>query len=666
MKAYMQRMGRSLMLPVATLPVAALFMGIGYWIDPNGWGGNNVLSAFLIKAGSTILDNLGILFAVGLALGMSKDKDGASALSGLVAFLTPITLLSPAAVAMFTKVDEKKVNVAFQAINNKNVFIGILAGLVAAAMYNRFSGVKLPMALSFFSGKRLVPIVTTGLMAAISALLIFVWPFVYTGLVNFGELISGMGALGAGLYGFFNRLLIPTGLHHALNNVFWFNLAGIDDIGKFWSSQGVKGVTGMYQAGFFPVMMFGLPAGALAIYQCARPEKKKVTASLMLAAAFASFFTGVTEPLEFSFMFVAWPLYVVHAVLTGISMFIAATFHWTAGFNFSAGLIDFVLSLRVPIANKPYMLLLLGLIMGVVYYFTFMFVIKKFNLMTPGREEGNGEETESIDPFTKGNDKYAVLADEIYNALGGAANVTSIDNCTTRLRLQVADTGTVDQAKIKATGVPGVKVIDGKNIQVIVGTDVQFVADEMSKLHQGGPRPTKGEHLTAPVAPEAAPKATTSEPVSKTNELYAVATGKLIPITEVADDVFSAKMMGDGFAVIPENGEIFAPIAGTISSIFPTKHALGIKTASGLEVLLHMGLDTVSLKGEPFNILVKEGQQVNRGQLVANVDLAAVKAAGLKTDMIVAVTNGDQMKAISVEASQEVKANAEIGTVESK
>lgn len=292
MKAYMQRMGRSLMLPVATLPVAALFMGIGYWIDPSGWGGNNLLAAFLIKAGGTILDNLGVLFAVGLALGMSKDKDGAAALSGLVAFLTPMTLVNSDAVAMFTKVAVEDVNIAFAAINFKNVFVGILAGLVAAAMYNRFSGVKLPMALSFFSGKRLVPIVTAGLMAAISAALIFVWPPVYNGLVSFGELISGMGPIGAGLYGLFNRLLIPTGLHHALNNVFWFNLAGIDDIGKFWASEGVRGITGRYQAGFFPVMMFGLPAGALAIYQCAKPEKKKVTASLMVAAAFASFSQG--------------------------------------------------------------------------------------------------------------------------------------------------------------------------------------------------------------------------------------------------------------------------------------------------------------------------------------------------------------------------------------
>ncbi|MBO0431780.1 N-acetylglucosamine-specific PTS transporter subunit IIBC [Enterococcus sp. DIV0660C] len=655
MKAYMQRMGRSLMLPVATLPVAALFMGIGYWIDPSGWGGNNILAAFLIKAGSTILDNLGLLFAVGLALGMSKDKDGSSALAGLVAFLTPMTLVSSASVALFTKVDVEQVNVAFGAINNKNVFIGILAGLVAAAMYNRFSKVKLPMALSFFSGKRAVPIVTAGVMTLISALLIFIWPPVYNTLVSFGELISGMGAVGAGLYGFFNRLLIPTGLHHALNNVFWFNLAGIDDIGKFWASEGTKGITGMYQAGFFPVMMFGLPAGALAIYQCARPEKKKQTASLMLAAAFASFFTGVTEPLEFSFMFVAWPLYVVHAALTGISMFVAALFHWTAGFNFSAGFIDFFLSLRVPIANKPYMLILLGLVMAVVYYVTFMFVIKKFNLMTPGREEGTGEETPDL---ATGNDKFSALADNIYAALGGASNVTSIDNCTTRLRLQVKDTKQVDQSKIKATGVPGVKVIDDQNIQVIVGTEVQFVADEMSKLHGSPVNQSAGtvvvtEEISKPEGPQ-------------TQDVYAVATGKVIPITEVGDEVFSQKMMGDGFAVIPESGEIFAPVAGKVTSVFPTKHAIGLVTDSGIEVLVHMGIDTVQLNGEPFTVFVKEGQQVGRGQMLAKVDLASLKANGKEADMIVVFTNPDSIDTFSVTTGQEGEVNEIIGTVTSK
>lgn len=656
MKAYLQRIGRSLMLPVATLPVAALFMGIGYWIDPSGWGGNNILAAFLIKAGGTILDNLGILFAVGLAYGMSKDKDGAAALAGLVAFLTPMTLVNKAAVALFTKVDPEKVNVAFDAINNKNVFIGILAGLVAAALYNRFSGVKLPMALSFFSGKRAVPIVTAGAMALISALLIFIWPPVYNALVSFGELISSMGPLGAGLYGFFNRLLIPTGLHHALNNVFWFNLAGIDDIGKFWASEGTKGITGMYQAGFFPVMMFGLPAGALAIYQCARPEKKKVTASLMVAAAFASFFTGVTEPLEFSFMFVAWPLYVVHAALTGISMFVAAFFHWTAGFNFSAGFIDFFLSLRVPIANKPYMLIVFGLIMAVVYYFTFLFVIKKFNLMTPGREEVEEEAAEDIDPFVaSGDDKFATMANQIYNALGGAANVTSIDNCTTRLRLQVKDTETVDQSKIKRTGVPGVKVIDGQNIQVIVGTEVQFVADEMKQLHHGGARPAATVVETAEVVEENSP----------IQDVFAVSDGAIKDITTVSDDVFSQKMMGDGFAVAPSDDAVFTPMAGTITTVFPTKHAVGIKTDNGLEILVHMGIDTVSLKGEPFEVFVTEGQKVGRGQLLAKMDREKVLANGKQTDIMVVCTNSDQLQALKV-TPKEVVANEIVGTIESK
>ncbi|MCF1633031.1 N-acetylglucosamine-specific PTS transporter subunit IIBC [Tetragenococcus koreensis] len=650
MKAYMQRMGRSLMLPVATLPVAALFMGIGYWIDPSGWGENNIIAAFLIQAGGTILDNLGILFAVGIAIGMAKDKDGSSALAGLVAFLTPMTLVNSEAVATFTKVDITEVNVAFEAINNENVFVGIVAGLVAAALYNRFNNVKLPMALSFFSGKRSVPIVTAVVMSLISVVFIFVWPTVYTALVTFGEFISGLGALGAGLYGFFNRLLIPTGLHHALNNVFWFNLAGIDDIGKFWANDGIKGITGMYQAGFFPVMMFGLPAGALAMYHTARPEKKKETASLMLAAAFASFFTGVTEPLEFAFMFVAWPLYVVHALLTGLSMFIVATFQWTAGFNFSAGLVDFVLSLRVPIANQPYMLLVFGLVMAVVYYFTFRFVITKFNLMTPGREESTNEEmTEDI---PAGDDKFAALAQRIYAGLG-KDNLVSVDNCTTRLRLQVKDTQDVDQAKIKATGVPGVKAIDKNNIQIIVGTEVQFVADELSRLHTG-----------APVSSTAKPVEAVEE-ISAVNEVYAAANGSVIPMTEVSDDVFSQKMMGDGYAVLPNNGEIFAPVAGKITNIFPTKHALGIETAAGVEVLLHMGIDTVTLKGEPFNLYVTENQKIARGQLLAKIDLEAIEKADRKTDIIVVFTNPDNIADLAIEVGDK-QANDIIGSVEAK
>lgn len=664
MKAYMQRMGRSLMLPVATLPVAALFSGIGYWIDPTGWGANNIVAAFLLKAGDSILANLGVLFAVGLALGMSKDKDGASALTGLVAFLVPMQLLNPAAIAAFQHIDLDKVNAAFTKMNNGNVFVGILAGLLAAAMYNRFSNVKLPMALSFFSGKRCVPIVTAALMLVVSAALMFIWPPIFGALVAFGETIAKMGAVGAGLHGFFNRLLIPTGLHHALNNVFWFNTAGIDDIGKFWANEGTKGITGMYQAGFFPVMMFGLPAGAYAIYRQSRPEKRKATASLMLAAAFASFFTGVTEPLEFSFMFVAWPLYVVHAALTGISMFVAALFHWTAGFNFSAGLVDFVLSLRVPIANQPLMLVVLGLIMAVVYYFVFTFVIKTFNLMTPGREEGEGEEDADLAGVTDDN-KFAALAARIYTGLGGAENVVSIDNCTTRLRLVVKDTAKADQDKIKATGVPGVRVIDKENIQVIVGTEVQFVADEMNKMQQNGGVSAVVADSTAAKVTSVAPE--TSATSAATIDIYSPAQGVMIPMNQVADEVFSTNIMGDGYAIQPTENTIYTPVAGKISSIFPTQHALGIMTPTGLEVLLHMGVDTVDLKGEPFTMKAKVGQAVKAGDEIAIMDLAAVKAAGKGTDIIVAFTNGDVVANIALtELGKAVTPNQTVGQVTTK
>jgi N-acetylglucosamine PTS system EIICBA or EIICB component len=481
MKNYVQRIGRSLMLPVAVLPAAAILMGIGYWIDPAGWGAGSPAAAFLIKAGSSIIDNIPVLFALGIALGMAKEKDGSAALSGLVAYLVTTTLLSTDSVAMLQGIQPENVDPAFAKI--ENAFVGILSGLIAAMMYNRFSHVKLPDALAFFSGKRLVPIMTSVAMLGVSVVLFFVWPVIFTGLVSFGESISKLGAVGAGLYGFFNRLLIPTGLHHALNSVFWFDVAGINDIGKFWSGEGTKGVTGMYQAGFFPVMMFGLPAAGLAMYHTAKTKRKKQTASLMMAAGFAAFLTGVTEPLEFAFMFLAPMLYLVHAVLTGISLFIAATFNWTAGFGFSAGLIDFLLSSRLPMANMPYMLLLQGLGFAAVYYVIFRFIITKFNLKTPGREEDTEEEAET-EGRVFAEDRFAVLAENIYAGLGGDANVVSVDNCVTRLRVEVKNMDAVDKNRIKAAGVPGINVVGPHNIQVVVGPQVQFVADEVEKIRK--------------------------------------------------------------------------------------------------------------------------------------------------------------------------------------
>jgi PTS system, glucose subfamily, IIA component len=625
-------MGRSLQLPVAVLPAAALLEGIGHWL-PQNWG----LAQFLQVGGTAILSQLALLFAVGLSIGMAKTKDGASAMAGVVAYIVPTFVLAPKQVALLKGIKVGAVDPAFNAIAG-NVFIGIVAGLIAAALFDRFHETKLPMALSFFSGKRLVPILATLTMLLVSVVLLFVWPVLYNALIAFGKFIVNLGWIGAGLFGFFNRLLIPTGLHQALNQVFEFNIAGINDIGNFWANKGTKGVTGMYLAGYFPVMMFGLPAGALAIYRNALPEHKKTTAGLMLAGAFASFFTGVTEPLEFSFMFVAWPLYVIHAIFTGLSMAFAAFMHWTAGFTFSAGLVDYILSFHMPIANKPYMLLVQGLVMAVIYYFGFDFAIKKFNLMTPGREPVDTNDSAPVEEVATSDtdDKYMVMAKKVYAGIGGHDNISVIDNCTTRLRLQLKDTGKINKSQIMNAGVAGVNVLDKVNIHIVVGTEVQFVADALKKLFAENAAVTSSD----------AKEETTvkSEPASdvksgETDTFYSVANGHLEDIEKVSDPTFAQKMLGDGYAVIPSDGKIVSPVDGTIETIFPTKHALGIKTANGLEVLVHMGIDTVQLKGEPFDLKVTDGQEIKHGDQLAQVDLEKITNAGKKTDMMVIVTN---------------------------
>lgn len=476
MMKYLQKLGKSLMLPVACMPVAGILMGIGYAIDHNGWGANNIVAAFLLKAGGAILDYLPILFAVGIAFGMAVDSDGAAALAGLVSFLVFKNLLSPEAVQMYTG---KEADAAFSMIE-KNVLIGIIAGLIASVCYNRFHKVKLPTALAFFGGKRCVPIITVFMTCIASIILFFVWPPVYNALVAFGKAIVSTGAVGAGIYGFFNRLLIPTGLHHALNNVFWLNLAGINDMPNFWSGKGTFGETGMYMAGFFPIMMFGVPAGALAMYHTAKTTKKKIVASLLGAAAISSIFSGVTEPFEFAFMFLAPGLYVIHALLTGISCAVVALLPARAGFNFSAGLIDYLLSFSSPMAQNPLLLLPVGLVTGAIYYVVFRFAIIKFNLKTPGREddEDNAEEIKAV----LSNDNFSEVAAAVLEGLGGKENVKSLDNCITRLRVEVSDYTAVNEKKIKSAGVAGIIRPSKTSVQVVIGTKVQSVADEIKKL----------------------------------------------------------------------------------------------------------------------------------------------------------------------------------------
>ncbi|MEB7890799.1 N-acetylglucosamine-specific PTS transporter subunit IIBC [Hafnia alvei] len=662
---YLQKVGRALMVPVATLPAAAILMGVGYWIDPVGWGGDNALAAFFIKSGSAIIDNMSVLFAIGVAYGMSKDKDGAAALTGFVGFLVLTTLCSPAAVAMIQKIPADQVPAAFGKINNQ--FVGILVGIISAELYNRFSGVELPKALSFFSGRRLVPILTSFVMILVAFILMYIWPLIFDGLVNFGEHIQKMGSVGAGIYAFFNRLLIPVGLHHALNSVFWFDVAGINDIPNFLggaqsieAGKAVVGITGRYQAGFFPIMMFGLPGAALAIYHCARPENKAKVAGIMMAAAFAAFFTGITEPLEFSFMFVAPVLYVLHAFLTGISVFIAASMHWIAGFGFSAGLVDMVLSSRNPLATHWYMLIPQGLVFFVIYYVVFRFTITKFNLLTPGRELATDAD-ESADGYdldldnAKGGNETANLARNYIAAVGGSANITGIDACITRLRLSVKDSAIVNDSLAKRLGASGVIRLNKQSVQVIVGTRAEAIATAMRGVMASGPIEAATAHA-APAAAEAKAQATPNAAAVVKVTLVSPITGEVVALDQVPDEAFASKAVGDGVAVRPTDKTVVSPARGTIVKIFNTNHAFCLETDEGAEVVVHMGIDTVALNGQGFKRLVEEGAEVKAGQPILEMDLEYLNANARSMISPVVVSNIDDFGGLKALAAGHVVA----------
>lgn len=475
MVKYLQKLGKSLMLPVACLPVAGILLGIGYWIDPTGWGANNVIAAFMINSGKALIDNMGVLFAIGVGIGMTDDNDGTGALAGLVSWLLITKLLSVESVAFLKKITIDQVDPAFSSI--KNQFIGIVAGLIGAACYNKFKDTKLPDFLGFFSGKRCVAIVTAGASIVVTIVLFFVWPLIYGGLVDFGKAIISTGAFGAGIYTFLNRLLIPFGLHHALNSVFWFDVAGINDVTNFWSGMGEYGKTGMYLVGFFPFMMFGLPGASLAMYRSVKKERRKEVQGLYTSGALSSWFTGITEPLEFSFMFMAPALYFVYALLGGITTFICVSLPVRVGFNFSAGFVDWFLSFKSPMAQNPWYIIPIGLIVGVIYYIVFRVLIKVFNFKVPGREETTNETKVVL-----ADNNYTAMAEKIMEGIGGKENVASIDYCITRLRLEVKDYTVINEKVIKQAGVAGIIRPGKTSVQVVIGTQVQFVADEFKKL----------------------------------------------------------------------------------------------------------------------------------------------------------------------------------------
>ena len=485
---FLQKLGKALMLPVAVLPICGILMGIGYYLCPATMQGGevegikNLIGFFLVKAGSALIENMAILFAIGVGVGMSEKNDGTGGIAALASWLMITTLLSTGVVTTLIPsiADNATKTLAFNKIANP--FIGILSGVIGSSCYNKFKNTKLPNWLAFFSGKRCVAIIAGLVSIVVSAVLLFVWPLLFSALVALGDAVAGMSVVGAGIYAFLNRLLIPTGLHHALNNVFWFDTIGLGDLQHFWAGETSADVTwslGMYMSGFFPCMMFGIPGAALAMIQCAKPAKKKIAIGLVASAAVCSFVCGVTEPFEFGFMFLAPGLYVIYALLYGIFTIVTVALGFRAGFSFSAGATDLLFSSTLPAAQKTLLIIPLGIAAFVVFYFVFLFAIKKFDLKTPGREDDDLEEEKNVQ---LASDDYTEIAKKILAGCGGKGNIVSIDNCVTRLRLEVRDMTAVNDKAIKAAGVAGVIKPGKTSVQVIVGTKVQFVADAFSKL----------------------------------------------------------------------------------------------------------------------------------------------------------------------------------------
>ena len=488
MMKFLQKLGKSLMLPVAVLPICGLLMGIGYFLCPSTMQGGTVeglaqiIGFLLVKAGGALIDNMQILFVIGVAVGMADEPDGTPALAGLASWLMIQQLLSTGVVStiMPNVVDGTTEFLAFSKISNP--FIGILCGLIGAFSYNRFKNMQLPDFLAFFSGKRFVAMAAAVISIVASVILLFVWPFVFGALVALGKGIAGMDAIGAGLYAFFNRLLIPIGMHHALNNVFWFDTIGLGDLTNFWAgktSADVSWSLGMYMSGFFPCMMFGVPAAAAAMIATAK--NKKAAAGLLISTAVCAFVCGVTEPFEFSFMFVAFPLYVVYAALYGIFTVITYYTGFRAGFSFSAGATDLLFSSQLPAANNIWMIIPLGIGAAIVFFVVFYALIKAFDFKTPGREDED-ENTDAEKKIVLANNNFTQVAAGVLAAVGGKENVKNVEYCATRLRFEIKDYTAVDEKAVKAAGAAGVVRPSKNACQVIIGTKVQFVYDELKKM----------------------------------------------------------------------------------------------------------------------------------------------------------------------------------------
>ncbi|WP_020007326.1 glucose-specific PTS transporter subunit IIBC [Salinicoccus albus] len=631
----LQRIGKALMLPVAILPAAGLMLGIGTAMQTDvminlmpflemGW--LVALSNMLVAAGGIVFDNLALLFALGVAVGLASG-DGVAAIAAFVGYMIMnVTLGQVAGVTSEMAADDPAYATVLGVDTiQTGVFGGIIIGILAAWAYNRYYNISLPDFLGFFSGKRFVPIVTAVFSFVIGLAMFVIWPPIQTGLNEVSLwLMEENTALGVFLFGTIKRLLIPFGLHHIFHAPFWFEFGTYTDaagniirgdLNIFFAQlrDGVELTAGNFMQGEFPVMMFGLPAAALAMYHAARPEHKKYVAGIMASGALTSFLTGITEPLEFSFLFVAPILYVVHALLDGLSFLILFFLDLNLGYTFSGGFIDFFMFGILQNRTEWWWVLIVGAVYAVIYYAVFRTLIKMMDLKTPGREAASSEASGA---------SVQELPFNVLNAMGGQGNIKHLDACITRLRVEVQDTSTVDEAELKALGATGVMKV-GSNMQAIFGTKSDQIKNDMQQIIDGNI--TSSEETTVTEASDAEDTEAVQTMPEGSKDIYAPVEGEAVDLSEVPDQVFSEKMMGDGIAIKPENGIVKAPFDGEVVTDFPTKHALGLTNDSGLELLVHFGLDTVNLKGEGFDLKVAAGDTFKKGDVLMEVDLEYIR-----------------------------------------
>lgn len=681
----LQRVGRSFMLPIALLPVAGLLLGIGSSFTNEtmlaAYGLNSVIHPgtliytildVMSQTGSAVFNNLALLFAMGVAIGMARKEKEVAALSGAVAYIimnTAIQAMINAAGGVEAMPANSTTTMLGITTLQMGVFGGIVVGLGVAALHNKFYKIELPQVLAFFGGTRFVPIVSSIVYLVVGIAMFYIWPVVQSGIAALGALVLASGYAGTFIYGLLERALIPFGLHHVFYMPFWQTAVGgtaiIDGVtvtgaqNIFFAELASKSTTVFsvsatrFMAGKFPFMMFGLPGAALAMYQCAKPEKKKAAGGLLLSAALTAFLTGITEPLEFTFIFVALPMYAVHCVLAGLSFMLMHILNVGVGMTFSGGLIDLVLFGVMQGNAKTHWVwvVVVGAVYFVLYYIIFRFMISKFDYKTPGRDDAeevklytradvNARSAASGSTAPAGDDPVSAL---IVEGLGGTANLSDVDCCATRLRCTVKDAALVRQDVLKASGASGV-ICKGNGVQVVYGPKVAVIKAKLEDYLENAPKTPAATAAPAPAAPAA-----------KDTVLSACLNGTVVPLADVKDEAFASGVLGDGIAIEPTDGELVAPADGEISSTFETHHAVGMTTADGAELLMHIGIDTVKLGGKHFTCLVNEGDKVKKGQPLIRFELEAIKAEGYPVTMPLIVCNTDDYAAVTAKASGTVK-----------